>query len=88
MKKVAWSEHGRFKLQLLARHGLVIEPESVESIVKNSQQVEPGYKGRKIVQGRLDESRVMRVVYEESATTMTIITLYPGKRERYEKTKI
>lgn len=51
MKKVAWSEHGRFKLQLLARHGLVIEPESVESIVKNSQQVEPGYKGRKIVQG-------------------------------------
>ncbi len=88
MKQVRWSEHARFKLQLLSRHGVVIGPESVESIVKNSRQVEPGYKGRKIAEGRLDESRVLRVVYQESAATVTIITLYPGKRERYEKTKV
>lgn len=86
MKQVRWSDHARLKLQLLAKHGLAIQPASVESIVTTPELVEAGYKGRKIAQGGLDQLRVLRVIYEESATTVTIITLYPGKRERYEKT--
>lgn len=66
----------------------MIPPDSVESIVGNAQQVEPGYIRTKDRNGPLNESRVIRVVYEESAATVTIITLYPGKRERYEKTKM
>jgi len=88
MKLVTWSEHARWKLQLLSAHGLSIDADLVEEIVKNPQKVESGYKGRAIAQGGLDSARVLRVVYEESATSLTIITVYPGNRRRYEKTSI
>lgn len=47
-----------------------------------------GYGGRKIAQGPLDESRVLRVVYEEKGDDIIIVTFYPGRRQRYEKNQI
>ena len=47
--------------------------------------MEKGYKGRMVAQKRLDERHVLRVVYEDKPEHILIITLYPGRRERYEK---
>lgn len=88
MKPLIWSEHARWKLQLLSAHGLNVDPKAVEEIVKNPERVESGYKERFIAQGGLDSTRVLRVVYEETATSLTIVTVYPGNRQRYEKTSL
>jgi hypothetical protein len=38
-----------------------------------------------IAQKRLDENLVLRVVYREFNAFILVITLYPGRRSRYEK---
>jgi hypothetical protein len=43
-----------------------------------------GYYGRKIAQGLLSENLILRVVYEESEGEITVVTVYPGERRRYE----
>ena len=53
----------------------MIEPDNIEK----------GYKGRLIAQKELDEDHVLRVVYEKEADKIIIITLYPGRKKRYEK---
>jgi len=44
-----------------------------------------GKKIRLVVQGMLDDKHVLRIVYEESQEEIKIITIYPGRRIRYEK---
>jgi hypothetical protein len=39
-----------------------------------------------VVQGNFDKNRVLRIVYEElNKDEIIVITLYPGRKERYEK---
>jgi hypothetical protein len=39
-------------------------------------------------QKNFDETHVLRVVYEKKPEKLLIITVYPGRRSRYEKDKI
>lgn len=85
MKKVLFSEHALFKVEVLKRHSLVLSKDFIENVVLNSDKIDKGYKGRLIAQKKLDNEHVLRVVYEEYTDYMLIITLYPGRRRRYEK---
>ena len=85
---IRFSQHALLKFEVLAAHGLSLEKELVVNIVLNPAGVFEGYRGRKIAQGPLDESRVLRVVYEEKGNDIIIITCYPGRRQRYEKDQI
>jgi hypothetical protein len=38
-----------------------------------------------LAQKALDATHVLRVVYEEAGQDILVITLYPGRRTRYEK---
>ena len=40
---------------------------------------------KRIAQKRWNNSLVLRVVYREFSSFLLIITLYPGRRSRYEK---
>lgn len=40
---------------------------------------------RLIAQKRFDETHVIRVVYEEIADKIYVVTIYPGRKSRYEK---
>lgn len=48
-------------------------------------KIEEGYKGRLVAQRAIDDSRVMRVVYETRIEELFVVTVYPGRRSRYEK---
>jgi len=85
MKKIIFSDHALFKIELLKRHGLEVDKHFIENAVINSDKTDQGYKGRRIAQKRLDNNHVLRVVYEEYTDSILVITLYPGRRERYEK---
>jgi len=49
----------------LKAHGVDVSKETIEDIVRNPDRIEEGYKNRLVAQKGFDETRVLRVVYEE-----------------------
>lgn len=70
---------------ILKKHGVEISPEIIEKTLKHPDIIEKGYKNRWIAEKRLSESHVLRVVYETADDEIIVITMYPGRRSRYEK---
>ena len=81
---IRFTDHALAKFEVLRRHGFALDPSVVEDTVRRPSRVLTGYHGRRIAQGPLDAERILRVVYEESASELTIVTFYPGKRTRYD----
>ena len=85
VKRIRFSRHSNLKISILRQHGVIVNNELVESIIIKPSKTETGYKNRKIAQGSLDSEHVLRIIYEESNDEILIITLYPGRKDRYEK---
>lgn len=85
MKEIRLSNHARFKLQVLAEHELTLELDFVLETVRTPDRLESGEEDKLIAQKRLNETLVLRVVYREFSAFILVITLYPGRRARYEK---
>lgn len=60
----------------------------VKNVVLNPDYEEKGYINRIVAQQKFSDEYVIRVVYEKLEEMIKIITIYPGKKERYEKNKI
>ena len=84
-KVYRFSQHAKIKLEVLRKHGISLNEKMVVDIARNPEAIFESYSGRKIAQGSFDERRVLRIVLEERPDEILIITFYPGKRERYEK---
>lgn len=85
MKEIRFSEHSQLKMEILARHNVIINPEFIIKTVRSPDKLETGEANKRIAQKQLDENLVLRVVYREFSTFILIITLYPGRRSRYER---
>lgn len=85
MKEIRFSEHSQLKIEILANHGITINPEFIIETVRSPDKLEAGEEDKQIAQKRLDKNRVLRVVYREFNAFILILTLYPGRRSRYEK---
>ena len=83
MKPVQWTAHARDKLKLIQNQGFIVDEDSIVSALNQPQQIVPGFSGRLIAQAPLDDEHIIRVVYEET-NVITVVTLYPGRRSRYE----
>ncbi|MBI4823089.1 MAG: DUF4258 domain-containing protein [Nitrospirae bacterium] len=84
-KNIKHSNHLLLKIELLKAHGLELSKEKIDDIIRFSDKIEKGHKGRLIAQKRLDDEHVLRVVYEEHEDKILVITVYPGRKIRYEK---
>ena len=82
MKPIRFTPHAFEKLDLLRGWGFAIDEESIMNAIQQPQEVLVGYLGRSIAQIELDEEHVLRVVYEEGEEII-VVTLYPGRRQRY-----
>lgn len=82
---ISFTDHALTKIEILKNHGWEISRQIVEDTIKEPDIIETGYKGRKIAQKRLTDRHVLRVVYEEKDEKITIVTMYPGRRSRYEE---
>lgn len=80
--KIRFTPHAKEKLTRLKDKGVI--EEKVEEILSNPERTYKGYFGREISQGFLSEDMVLRIVYEKHQHVLLIITIYPGKRRRYE----
>jgi hypothetical protein len=85
MKEIIFSKHALLKIEILRAHGIIIDQEFVRKALTHPNKIERGYKGRFIAQKKLDDDHVLRTVYEENDEHILVITLYPGRSERYEK---
>ena len=85
MKEIRLSQHAELKLEILASHGMAVPVDFVWATLRSPDKLELEEEGKRIAQKRLDEKRVLRVVYREFDAFLLVITLYPGKRSRYEK---
>jgi hypothetical protein len=85
MKEIRFSEHAQLKMEVLATHGISIDRNFVTEAVRSPDKLETGEVDKMVAQKRLDENLVLRVVYREFNAFILIVTLYPGRRSRYEK---
>jgi len=84
-KELRFSNHALFKLDLLSQGGIVIHQDFVVDTIQYPDRRELG-EGEKITaQKNLDDNLVLRVVYREYEAFILVITVYPGRRSRYEK---
>jgi hypothetical protein len=85
MKEIRFSDHAQLKMEVLASHKVIINADFVVETVRSPDKLETGEEDKLIAQKNLDENLVLRVVYREFSAFILIITLYPGRRSRYEK---
>lgn len=85
MKEIRFSDHAQLKMEVLASHALIIDPDFVIETVRSPDKLETGEEDKLIAQKRLSENLVLRVVYREFNAFILIVTLYPGRRSGYEE---
>lgn len=85
MKKIVFLFHALNKIQILSSHKIFVDKNLITKIITKPDKIESGYKNRLVAQGMLDDKHVLRIVFEESEEEIKIITMYPGRRSRYEK---
>lgn len=85
MKEIRFSDHAQLKMEILANHGIIVDTDFLIETVRLPDKLEIEEGDKLVAQKCLNENLVLRVVYREFSTFVLIITLYPGKRARYEK---
>lgn len=85
MKEIRFSKYSQDKIEILARHGMTITKQFVIEILTNPDKIEIQEDSKRIVQKAFNDNLVIRVVYREFTAFILIITLYPARRNRYEK---
>ena len=81
--KIAYTSHAELKFKILEKHGAKVTKKQIEDTVLRPDKVTKGRKGRLIVQRKMDEKHLLRVIYEKKEN-IEIITFYPAWRKRYE----
>ena len=84
-KPIRFTEHAELKTEILKNHGFKVSEEFINSTIYEADRIEWTYKGRRVAQKVIGENHVLRVIFEEHPEEIVVITLYPGRRERYEK---
>ena len=83
--EIEFSPHSLLKLEILKSHGLDISKEFVENSIRVPDKIVTGYRGRLIAQKAINSDHVLRIVYEKSDKKLFVVTIYPGRRSRYEE---
>ena len=81
---IIYSNHAMYKINVLKKHGIEIDKKTIQEIVSKPEKLERGYENRFIAQSKLNETHVLRVIYEEMNNCKLIITIYPGRIKRYD----
>lgn len=88
MKEVRFSKHSEEKLQILITHEFPITKQLVIDALRNPDKIEEKEDQKKIAQKSFNQKLVIRVVYQDFAAFILVITLYPGRKNRYEKNNL
>jgi len=82
---IEFSPNSLLKIEILRSHGMDVSKENVENVVRTPDRIDKGYKERLIAQKGVDDTHVLRVIYETLPDKIYVVTVYPGRRSRDEK---
>ncbi|PZV11525.1 MAG: DUF4258 domain-containing protein [Leptolyngbya sp.] len=85
LKEIRFSDHAKLKIDLLRDRNVAVSEVFTIDVVRSPDKLEVAEEDKRVAQKRLNEKLVLRVVYREYESFILVITLYPGKRSRYEK---
>jgi len=80
-KRAVIKAHARSRLEREKAYS--VSEETLVEIVKKPDEVVKGEGNRLIAHRVLDQTYILRVVYQESESEIEIITFYRAKRKRY-----
>ena len=86
--EVRLTQHVRDKFQELAEQGFHLTARIVEDVVLHLDRVDPDDDDVLIAQKGFTAQHVLRVAYAERAGVIVCITVYPGRRSRYERSEV
>ena len=81
--EVRFTDHATEKLRILRSHGVKVTRKVVEEAVLEPERIVTGLEGREIAEHSLDGTHVLRVVFINERSQITVITLYPARKGRY-----
>ncbi len=82
--KIEFTKHAREKFIILRQHNFAVEEFKVIQAILQPSKVEASRKNRFVSERAIDETHLLRVIYEVSEDRIIVITFYPAKRCRYE----
>jgi len=85
---IDFSSHSLLKIEILISHGINVSKETIEDVLRNPDRIDIGYKERLVAQKVFDDTHVIRVVYESTHERLFVVTVYPGRRSRYEENQV
>ena len=85
LKEIRFSDHAKLKIDLLGDRSVAVSEVFTIDVVRSPDKLEIAEEDKRIAQKRLNDKLVLRVVYREYKSFILVITLYPGRRSRYEK---
>ena len=83
-RPIRFTAHALDKLREERERGFDVDENLAMEIVARPYQVAPARDGRMFAQSPVDERHLLRVLFEEEAGGLVIITVYIGAREQYE----
>lgn len=88
MKEIRFSQHSEIKLNILNSSGILIDSEFVRETIQFPERLETKEGNKRIAQKKLNDNLVLRVVYRDFSSFILVITLYPGRKTRYEQDSV
>ncbi len=83
-KAIFFTRHAELKLLLLSKHGFKVTKQEIRDLLRRPSRIRAGYGRRKIAERPITSDHILRVVFEELSSELKVITMYPGRRDRYE----
>ena len=81
---IRFTDHALQKLREERERGFDVNEDLAIEILLHSYQMVPARAGRMFAQSLIDERHLLRVLFEEEADGLVIITVYVGVRGQYE----
>ncbi|MBE9482336.1 MAG: DUF4258 domain-containing protein [Chloroflexi bacterium] len=82
--KIIFTKHAELKFKDLEEQGFKIVKEQVKNALNMPESIIKVEKGRFIAQRAIDETHLIRVIYEKEEDSIRVITFYPTRRRKYE----
>ena len=81
--KITFTKHAELKFRDLEEQGFKITKGQVKDTLNMPENIIKGEKGRLIAQKAIDETHMIRVIYEKEKDSIRVITFYPTRRRKY-----
>ena len=83
--KIYFTKHAEEKFEVLAKHSFEVSKRQVIDTLELPDIIDQSRSSLLIAQKKIDQKKVLRVVYKIEFGIIKVITFYPWRSKQYEK---